>query len=253
MDETDYTVRLPVFEGPLDLLLHLIERRELDITAVSLSAVTDQYLEYIGHLNEVEPRTLAEFLTVAAQLMLIKSRQLLPQPEPEDMPEEEDPAEALARRLEEYRQFKQVASGLRDRESKGLRGYTRGIPPPSLPTRPRMEGLAPADLAQTLQTLLAQRPRVASVNQVVRPIRVTIGEKIDLLRSILTKQKSLRFHQLIRRSSSRQEVIATFLAMLAMIKSRHLIVRQERLFGDITLEMVSNPPPLNEQEGEQDA
>jgi len=179
--DTDYTVRLPAFEGPLDLLLHLIERRELDITAISLGTVTDQYLEYVELLEEVEPSTLADFLTVAAQLMLIKSRLLLPQPEPEDVPEEEDPAEALARRLEEYRQFKQVAAGLRDRETKGLRAYKRGGPLPDFPTRPLLEGIAPADLAQTLQALLSQRPKVASVNRVIRPLRVTIAEKIELL------------------------------------------------------------------------
>jgi len=253
--DTDYTVRLPAFEGPLDLLLHLIERRELDITAISLGAVTDQYLEYVERLEEVEPSTLAEFLTVAAQLMLIKSRLLLPQPEPEDMPEEEDPAEALARRLEEYRQFKQVAAGLRDRETKGLRAYKRGGPLPEFPTRPLLEGIAPADLAQTLQTLLSQRPKVASVNRVIRPLRVTVAEKIELLGKILAKRKRIHFHQLLRRTSTRQEVIATFLAMLEMIKRQHLVVRQEHLFGEIMIELAPDPTstPANEEDANQDS
>lgn len=256
MSEAAYTVRLPVFEGPLDLLLHLIKHHKLDITAVSLAAVTEQYLKYVEQLEEIDPRTLAEFLTVAAQLMLIKSRQLLPQPEPEEMPEEEDPAEALARRLEEYQQFKQVAAGLRDREDKGLRGYGRVTPAPGPTVAPRLDlsDTGPADLAKSLQALLEQRPRVASVDKVVRPLRITVGEKIEMLRKALTRRKSVRFHQLIRRASSRQEVIVTFLAMLEMIKQHRLVVHQERLFGEIMLERVSSgpPEPVDEEESGND-
>ncbi len=252
MSEVDYTVRLPIFEGPLDLLLHLIQRDELDITAVSLAAVTDQYLKYVEQLEELDPRTLAEFLTVAAQLMLIKSRQLLPQPEPEEMTEEEDPAEALARRLEEYQRFKQVAAGLRDREDKGLRGYGRVTPATTLAPRLDLGDTGPADLAKTLQALLEQRPRVASVDKMVRPLRITVGEKIEMLRNVLSRRKTVRFHQLIRRASSRQEVIVTFLAMLEMIKQHRLVVHQERLFGEITLERASLDPTesVNEEESE---
>ena len=101
-DET-YQVRLSLFEGPLDLLLHLIEREELDITKISLAQVTDQYLAYISQLEELHPETLADFLVVAARLLLIKSQILLPRPEAQPLAvDEEDPGEALARQLREY-------------------------------------------------------------------------------------------------------------------------------------------------------
>ena len=251
MTTTDYTVHLPVFEGPLDLLLHLIERDELDITAVSLAAVTDQYLAYVEQLEEVEPRTLAEFLTIAAQLMLIKSRLLLPQPEPEEEPEEEDPAEALARRLTEYQQFKRVAAELQDRQEKGLRGYSRITPAPTPSPRLDLSDTTASDLAQTLRTLLSQRPRVASVDQVVKPLRITLSEKIAMLRAALKKRKKVRFHQLIRRARSRQEVIVTFLAVLEMLKQQQVIVHQDRIFGEITLERAPDAP--DEEESSDDS
>src|SRR5713226_6639880 len=120
-------VKLPVFEGPLDLLLHLIERNELDISAVSLALVVDQYMQYLDLMRaEMKLEAAAEFLVVAGKLLLIKSRSLLPRTEPPADPDEaeEDPAEELARQLEEYRRFKQVAQALR--ELKETRGQTFG-------------------------------------------------------------------------------------------------------------------------------
>jgi len=251
MSTTDYTVRLPVFEGPLDLLLHLIERNELDITAVSLAAVTDQYLGYVERLEEVEPRTLAESLAIAAQLMLIKSRLLLPQPEPGEEPDEEDPAEALARRLAEYQQFKQVAAELHDRQAKGLRSFGRITPAPTPDPRLDLGDTTANDLAQTLQALLAQRPRVASVDRVVKPLRIKLSDQINMLRAALKRRRRIRFHQLVRRASSRQEVIVTFLAVLEMIKQQRVIVHQDRLFGEITLERAPETP--NEENGRNDS
>jgi segregation and condensation protein A len=104
--EPGYQVTLPVFEGPLDLLLHLIERQELDITAISLAQVTNQYLEYLGRVSERNPGNLADFLVVAAKLLLIKSRVLLPQPPVPLAPEEEDVGDDLVRQLMEYKRFK---------------------------------------------------------------------------------------------------------------------------------------------------
>src|SRR5512137_283080 len=107
-DET-YQVRLPVFEGPLDLLLQLIERERLDISVVSIAAVTEQFLIYVRQIEDIQPDTLADFLVMAARLVWIKSRILLPQPARPDDDEEEDPAEALARQLKEYKRFKEAA------------------------------------------------------------------------------------------------------------------------------------------------
>jgi segregation and condensation protein A len=127
-----HSFRLPEseFEGPLDLLLHLIEHRELDITRVSLAAVADQFLEIISQPGVVELSALADYLVTAAKLILIKSRLLLPQPESPTAEGEEDVGEALARQLREYKMFKQAAGFLRERERRGLHAYPRFAPPP---------------------------------------------------------------------------------------------------------------------------
>ncbi len=122
--EPEYSVNLPVFEGPLDLLLRLIEQEQLDITTVALAQVTDQFLEHLERIPEKPAAELAGFLVVAAKLLQIKSEALLPRP-PEREPGEEDPAEALARQLLLYRQFKEAASELAEREKAGMRTFLR--------------------------------------------------------------------------------------------------------------------------------
>ena len=122
-----YRVALPVFEGPLDLLLHLIERQELDITQVSLAQVTNQYLEYISQLREHDPDSLADFMVIAAKLLLIKSRALLPRPPAPPSADETDGdiGEDLVRQLIEYRRIKHAAQWLRDLEAQGRQSYIR--------------------------------------------------------------------------------------------------------------------------------
>ena len=127
-----YQVRLPVFEGPLDLLLHLIEREKLDISTVSLAQVTGQFLDYVNDCEDIQPHILADFLVMAARLVFIKSRALLPRPPAANDEEEEDPGEVLARQLREYKRFRQAASALRVIEESGFRSYIRVAGPPEL-------------------------------------------------------------------------------------------------------------------------
>ncbi len=128
-----YTVALPAFNGPLDLLLHLIDRQELDITAISLAQVTNQYLVQLEQLKANRMTHLIDFLVVGARLVQIKSRALLPQtPVSLDDEEEEDPAEALVRQLRQYKRFKQLAGRLQTRETADLRTYLRVAPAPRL-------------------------------------------------------------------------------------------------------------------------
>ena len=127
MEQQAYQVQLPVFKGPLDLLLHLIEQQELDITTIALAQVTDQYLAYLQYLHEASPDDLTAFLTVAARLLLLKSRALLPRP-PQAMEETEDVGEDLVRQLREYRQFKQIAHYLRERDQDTMHMYPRDLP-----------------------------------------------------------------------------------------------------------------------------
>ncbi|HBY92518.1 MAG TPA: hypothetical protein DEP84_00910 [Chloroflexi bacterium] len=236
----DFTVQLPVYEGPLDLLLHLIEKRELDITQVSLAVVTDDYLAHLHTLEAVDPGRVAEFLVVAARLVLIKSRLLLPREhEAEDDNEDEGNGEALARALAAYRQFKTVARDLSEREGAGLRAYVREAPPPDLERRLDPAGLTVADLFKALRTILDQRaPEPESVDTVVRPLRVTVRQRINELTTRLRAGQALAFDEVLGAEPSRQEVIATFLALLELIKMGRARANQAALFAPIAIEPV---------------
>ena len=236
---TPYRVKLTVFEGPLDLLLQLIEKQELDITTVSLAQVTDQYLDYIGLLQEIDAGALAEFLVIAARLLLIKSRLLLPQPPGLDEEREDDVGQDLARQLLEYKRFKEAARTLRHREEQGLRAYVRVAPPPDLPERVDLEGVSLDDLVEAVRQALQARP-APPVSQVVPPLMVSIAEKMAEILGAVARQGRVRFQRLLAESRSRLEVIVAFLALLELIKEHKVVVRQERLFGDILVTMRSD-------------
>ncbi|MFQ5344129.1 MAG: segregation and condensation protein A [Anaerolineae bacterium] len=233
-----YRVNLEVFEGPLDLLLSLIRRQELEITAISLATVTDQYLAYMEDLQEIDPGAMAGFLEVAAQLVLIKSRYLLPRPggTPADG-DEEDPAEVLARRLHEYAQFKDAAQALRTREAQGLRAYVRVGSPPALPRRVDFGEVSVEDLLAAVREALETQPPAPPVSEVVEPITVTIGERIGVIRRALHAGRPVTFRSLLRDCRSRIEIIVTFLGLLELMKAGEVLARQDTLFGEIALEL----------------
>jgi segregation and condensation protein A len=227
--------RLPEFEGPLDLLLHLIEHRELDITRVSLGAVADQYLEMISAPGAIELSALADYLTIAAKLILIKSRLLLPKPESPTPEGEEGLGEALARQLREYKMFKQVATFLRERERQGLRAYPRFAPPPRpQPTTWRLEGVTADDLACALQRALRIRPSLPQGTLTV-PLSVSIDQQIQVIVELTARRARVRFSRLLKRATTRVEIIVTFLAVLELIKRQQIQAQQDRLFGEIVL------------------
>jgi segregation and condensation protein A len=229
-----YEVKLPLFEGPLDLLLHLIEREELDITKISLAQVTDQYLAYISRLEELHPETLVDFLVVAARLLLIKSQVLLPRPEAQPLAvDEEDPGEALARQLREYKQFKGVAQYLGSRAASGMRTFLRVAPPPKLPRSVDLSNVTLDDLVTVWrQALLARLPDEDLIISSPQ-LTITIDDKIALLRRRLAQQEHITFSSLLAEAHSRLEVIVTFLALLEMYKAQEIALHQESLFGEI--------------------
>jgi len=246
---SNYTIATPVYEGPLDLLLQLIERAELDITKVSLAQVTDQFLEYIRHLTDLEADEVSAFLVIAAKLLQIKSEALLPRP-PEREPGEEDPGEALARQLIAYKRYREIAGILFQREEAGLRTYLRLAPPPKVEGNVDLSGLTIDDLAIAAQDILNQLNLRSSLKNVVSPSRVTIREKISLITSILRQHKRTSFRSLLNHKNTRLEIVVTFLAMLELIK-RHLVrVSQEGLFGDISLEVSEAWDEIDEFETE---
>jgi len=229
-----YQVKLEVFEGPLDLLLQLIEKRELDITKISLAQVTDQYLEYIALLHEREATALADFLVIAARLLLIKSQMLLPQP-PSVVEEEEDVGDALVRQLIEYKKFKEAAQKLRQREEMGLRAYVRVAPPPRLERTLDLEGLTLDNLLEAVRRALAASPPAPPVSNMVAPITITIADKISQIEAALRRHGRISFNRLLARAVSRMEIIVAFLAVLELIKRRRIDVQQERAFGEIII------------------
>ena len=178
---------LPAFQGPLDLLLHLIEREELDISEISLVGVTDQYLRTLELLEELEPGAIADFLMVASRLLYIKSRMLLPKP-PSDDDEEEDSADDLLRQLLEYKRFKEVAEQLRSREEAGLRVYVRTAPRPALERRLDMSDVDLADLNAALQRALERIPSDPPMPR-VRVYAITVAEQIDNVRSYISRRR----------------------------------------------------------------
>lgn len=237
-----YSVSLPVFEGPLDLLLQLIERNELEISAVSLVAVTDQYLRTLETLEEIDPGALADFLAIATRLVFLKSRSLLPQPrqlsEGED--DEEESADALVRRLLEYRQFKQIAETLRSREDAGLRAYVRTADLPALEKRLDYTGLNVEHLYRALKRVLDRIPSDPPMPR-VRTYAVTVSERIEYVRDRLKAalevdgSEPIRFTALLSAQSNRLEVIVTFLAILELIKQQEVLAVQDETFGEILL------------------
>lgn len=232
---TRYQVALSVFEGPLDLLLHLIERQELDITEVSLAQVTNQYLEYLAEMSERDPDSLADFLVVAAKLLLIKSRVLLPQPPTSLSPEEADVGQDLIRQLIEYKKFKEAAHWLKDVESQGLHAYIRLAPAPELERTVDLDDVTLDDLLAAVQEVLAVKPPAPSVNGAVPPITISVTDQIALIERKTAKGRPVSFRGLLERATSRLEVIVTLLALLEMVKQLRVTMRQDRLFSDILI------------------
>lgn len=237
-----YTVQTPVFQGPLDLLLSLIERAELDITRLALAQVTDQYLEHLRTLEEQHPDEVSAFLVIAARLLQIKSEALLPRP-PTREPDEEDPGEALVRQLRIYRRFKEIAAMLAERQAQGWRTYLRLAPPPVMQTRTTLEGVSLDDLLAAAVNAFqqAQRPPLDTV--VHRP-KVTIRQKIRHIIQTLRRRGRTTFRALLARSRSRLEVVVTFLAVLELVKRHRVLAHQPALFGEIELEPAGD---LNEE------
>lgn len=240
VDRSEYQVALPVFEGPLDLLLHLIERQELDITEVSLAQVTNQYLDYLARISERNPEDLADFLVVAAKLLLIKSRVLLPQPPAAAQPEEEDGYD-LVRQLIEYKRFKDIAGWLRQVEEQGQQAYVRLAGPPPLEPVVDLGDVSLDDLMAAVREALEVKPPLPSVDRAVAPITITIADQMDLIERRTAGGCQASFRQLLQAAQSRIEIIVTLLALLEMVKQLRVRMRQDRLFGDILIEQRPTP------------
>lgn len=227
----DYTITLPVFEGPLDLLLRLIEREELDITTVALAHVADQYLAHVRALETPDPASLSAFLAMAARLLLLKSRALLPRP-PVVADEPGDDGADLVRQLQEYQHFKQIAALLRNQE--GRRSYLRSAPP--LPQRAGELDHTLADMLaavqRRMQLLLPLEPPATTLPA---PKIITVGEMADRIRSRLLERAWIAFEEVLSLAAHRVEVIVALWAVLELLKRRAIVAEQSELFGAIVI------------------
>ncbi len=229
-----YTVQIPLYEGPLDLLLQLIEHAELDITAVSLSQVTEQYLMHIRSMD-VPPDEISAFLVVAAKLLLIKSEALLPRP-PTREPGEEDPGESLARQLLIYKRFKEMALWIEKREKNHLRTFLRVAPPPKVEAKLDLSNITLADLLAAAEGAFAEEQEKQALGTVITAPKITIREKIALIAEKLGIAPHARFGDLVGESPTRLEIVVTFLALLELVKRYRVAARQEGLFGEIEID-----------------
>lgn len=237
MEETDYKVRLEIFEGPLDLLLYLIKKEEIDIYNVSLERITRQYLDYIDTFQALNIELASEFIVMAANLMYIKSRELLPkdvQP-PDEEADEDDPRWELIRQLVEYKKFKEAAQflGVQEVKSDELFVTTPEMPDLEAPVE-TMGQVGIFDLIRAFQRILKRFENTSDFREIVND-RYTVADKIEHLLDIVPPGSRVRFEELFTSAASRGEVIVTFLAMLELIKLNHLQVEQEQLLGEIVV------------------
>ncbi len=238
-----YQLTLPTFEGPLDLLLHLIEREELDITNIALVSVTDQYMAYLHSSDQINLDALADFITIGAKLLLLKSRALLPRPRADEPggEAEEDDADDLTRQLIEYKLFKEAAGRLRDIEVAGLHSYPRIAPPPEMAPPTGLDGVTLNLLQEMVLTALTRQPQHEPV-QVIHRNKVTVREKIELIRERLALHGRVSFRSVIDECRTRMEIIVSFIAVLELIKSRVLDALQDAAFADIVLVPTEEAP-----------
>lgn len=235
----EYKVKFEVFEGPLDLLLYLIKKEEVDIYEVNLTHLATQFIEYIDTMRLLDLEVAGEFLVMAATLMYIKSRELLPvdqQVQLEGEEEGDDPRWELIRQLVEYKKFKDAAVQLQVREAEQENTFPRRpgkLEFESDVPRPKPE-VSLFDLLNAVNTVLSrfgQRPDSREIYQ----DKWTVSEKVEHLMRLISERTQLRFSELFEGVTSRSEVVVTFLALLELIRLKQLNAVQQQAFGEIEI------------------
>lgn len=227
-----YHVRLTQFEGPLDLLMHLIRRDKINVQDIPISHITKEYLSYIEIMQELRLEVAGEFFVMAATLMRIKAQMLLPRrPEEED---EEDPREELVRNLLEYRKFKEAANHFAEKESDRRKVFTRpAAKPPEGEQEPSLMEVSVFDLVDAFKKVMDDLKKQISYR--IEKESHTVEEKIDHIRGKVDTSSEVLFTELFSGETDRLEIIVTFLAILEMVKLGELSARQMTTSGDVWL------------------
>lgn len=237
--EGDYKVKLEIFEGPLDLLLFLIKRDEIDIYDISLERITKQYLEYLQAFKELNIEVAGEFVVMAANLIYLKSRSLLPvdQQPPDEDAEEDDPRWDLIRQLIEYKKFKEAAEQLQGRALLQEKMFTRdgGASIALAETPLRLGEVGIFQLINAFQNVLKRVDAREDLREIFGE-HFTVSEKIEMILHRIAENASMKFSELFGEVASRVEVVVTFLALLELIRLRQIRAVQPDAFGEIEIQ-----------------
>jgi segregation and condensation protein A len=241
--ETDYKVKLEIFEGPLDLLLYLIKQDEIDIYEISLERIARQYLEYLQAFRELNIDIAGEFVVMAANLIYLKSRSLLPadQQPPDEDANEDDPRWDLIRQLIEYKKFKEAAAQLHTRELEQERIFARtgaGLGAIAIAPLPLGE-VGIFQLINALQTVIKRIEAREDLREIFGE-HFTVSDKIDSILQRVSSGMSVKFSDLFAEMASRVEIVVTFLALLELIRLKQVVVTQMNPFDEIEIASASN-------------
>lgn len=226
-------VRLSQFEGPLDLLLNLIEQQQLNITEIALAQVTEQFLQYIKDLEHIDPTVLADYLSIAAKLLVIKSKAILPSLQVET--EEEDAGIDLESKLLLYKQFKEVGGALKKLDARRQQSFTRTLtfeqrisffPDPTVSSK---------KIHDSILAVLAGLKELDNLPKAKIKEAISIQEKIETLRISLGEQVESKLSDILKTAKNKSEIIITFLALLELIKQRMFVANQDNLFSDVVI------------------
>jgi segregation and condensation protein A len=242
---SEYKVKFEVFEGPLDLLLYLIKKQEVDIYEVNLTALATQFIEYIEVMRQLDLEIAGEFLVMASTLMYIKSRELLPvdqQVAVEDEDDGEDPRWELIRQLVEYKKFKDAAARLQELEIRQESVYRREAPKPVFESEPQKPDVSIFDLVNAVSAILKRVAQREGESREIFEDKWSVSEKIEMLVGRITEKARVKFSDLFEGATSRTEVVVTFLAMLELIRMKQIICVQPDHFAEI--EIIKAEPQL---------
>jgi segregation and condensation protein A len=235
--ETDYKVKLEIFEGPLDLLLFLIKRDEIDIYDISIERITRQYLEYLQAFKELNIEVAGEFIVMAANLIYLKSRSLLPadQQPPDEEADETDPRWDLIRQLIEYKKFKEAAAELQTRALEQERIFTRDGSPATATDAPlRLAEVGIFQLIHAFQTVIKRVEAREDLGEIFGE-HFTVSDKIDTILKRVANGALVRFSELFGEIASRVEIVVTFLALLELIRLKQVRALQRGVFDEIEI------------------
>lgn len=245
-------IKLQVFEGPLDLLLHLIDKNKINIYDIPIVSITEQYLQYLRSMQELNMDIMSEFLVMAATLIQIKAKMLLPKEEKEEEEEEGDPREELVKRLLEYKMYQYAAQELKELQVNASKMLYKQ---PTIPKevlayeepidlKELVDGLTLTKLHEIFQAIMKrQKEKIDPIRSSFGKIEkeeISVEEKMETIREQMRGLSRIRFRALLEVQASKVQVVVTFLAILELMKMGALSVRQEQLFGDIILDSLEN-------------